>query len=250
MPRTKKTTKTESRVSSKVTKAKKEESSSIIDKMQNDLEGNQSYLNIILGGLIIIILGVLVFNWFNKSEGSVGPSQQTDQTKSADVSKDNLPGTYTVKEGDTLFTIAEKYYNDGYKYPEIVKENKFANENVVEVGQKITIPKLETETAMASGTPIASPTVSPDSSITPEPSMTPVASAMEKEEMGTGGATNQTIWGERITGNSYTVAYGDWLSTIAGRAYGDIYAYTKIATANKLSDPNAIEIGQVLKLPR
>lgn len=249
MPRTKKTTKTESRISSKVSKSKTEDSS-IIDKMQNDLEGNQSYLNIILGGLIIIILGVLIFNWFNKSEGNIGPAQDTTQSANADVSKDNLPGTYTVKEGDTLFTIAQKYYDDGYKYSEIVKENKFTNENVVTVGQKITIPKLEVETAMASNNPTAAPTASPENAMTPEPSMTPAASAMQNEKMGTGGAINQTIWGETITGKTYTVMYGDWLSTIAGRAYGDIYAYKKIATANNLTNPDSIEIGQVLKLPR
>ena len=92
------------------------------------------------------------------------------------------------------------------------EENNLTNENTIEVGQVLQIPKLGEEPAIGGG--------------------------------------NTTIWGSKIEGDSYTVAEGDWLSTIAARAYGDIMAYVKLAEANNISNPDLIEPGQVLKIPR
>jgi nucleoid-associated protein YgaU len=51
---------------------------------------------------------------------------------------------------------------------------------------------------------------------------------------------------------TYTVQSGDSLSKIAKQFYGNANAYMKIFEANKdqLSDPNKIQIGQVLKIPK
>ena len=59
-----------------------------------------------------------------------------------------------------------------------------------------------------------------------------------------------TQWGPKIEGNTYTVQEDDWLSKIAGRAYGDIFTFDKIAAANNLSNPDLIEPGMVLTIPR
>jgi nucleoid-associated protein YgaU len=241
-----------------------ESNSGLFEKIQYDLQNNQSYLNLILGGLIIVVLGVLVYNYFNKPTSDLGSSMETQNEQiQGDVAKESLPGEYTIKEGDTLFTIAQKYYDDGYKYTEIVKANQMANENQVEVGQKITIPKLDMPTT--SMTPSASPeaSMSPQSSASVAPSMAASASpaAMDQSMMdhnqvdptekgATGGSANATMWGDKITGTSYTVQAGDWLSKIAGRAYGDVMAYQKIAEANKITNPDTIEVGTVLQLPR
>ena len=50
---------------------------------------------------------------------------------------------------------------------------------------------------------------------------------------------------------TYTVQPGDSLSKIAKQFYGNANAYMKIFDANKdqLTDPNKIQIGQVLKIP-
>jgi nucleoid-associated protein YgaU len=50
---------------------------------------------------------------------------------------------------------------------------------------------------------------------------------------------------------SYTVAAGDTLSKISKHFYGNANAYVKIFEANRdqLKDPNAINVGQVLKIP-
>jgi LysM repeat protein len=50
---------------------------------------------------------------------------------------------------------------------------------------------------------------------------------------------------------TYTVQPGDTLSKIAKQFYGNANSYMKIFEANKdkLSDPNKIQVGQVLKIP-
>ncbi|HXH50535.1 MAG TPA: LysM peptidoglycan-binding domain-containing protein [Terriglobia bacterium] len=50
---------------------------------------------------------------------------------------------------------------------------------------------------------------------------------------------------------TYTVKAGDTLSKIAKQFYGNAGSYMKIFEANKdkLTDPNKIQVGQVLKIP-
>ena len=50
---------------------------------------------------------------------------------------------------------------------------------------------------------------------------------------------------------TYTVQPGDTLSKIAKQFYGNANSYMKIFEANKdkLTDPNKIQVGQVLKIP-
>ncbi len=50
------------------------------------------------------------------------------------------PRTYTVVSGDTLFAIAERFYGDGNRYPEIAAASGIANPDLINVGQVVTIP--------------------------------------------------------------------------------------------------------------
>ncbi len=200
-----------------------------MEKVAQDTDSPQSKISMVLGALIVIIIGILVFNYFNRNNATLGPAQQANKQEAGqDVTPDKLPGKYTVKEGDTLFTIAENYYKDGFKYTEIAKANNLSNPDQLETGSSLEIPKLETQQAQASPAPSASP---------------------EEEALGTGGG-NTTIWGPRIEGSKYTVVEGDWLSTISGRAYGDIFAFERIAKANNIQNADVIEPGQVLTIPR
>lgn len=217
----------------------KKESSDYFDKLEGDIKSNQSTLSLVLGALIVLVVGVLIFNYFNRNKTpEVTPEAQTTEGEE-DVSLEDLPGKYTVKEGDTLFTIADKYYKDGFKYTEIATANKLANVNALEVGQVLEIPKLE-EADLASGE--ATETAEAEPEVTPE--VTP------KEETPAIGGADTTIWGPAIKGDTYTVVEGDWLSKIAGRSYGDIMAYKKLAEANNIANPDVIEPGQTLKIPR
>lgn len=208
--------------------------SSYFDKIESDIKTNQSTLSLVLGALIVLIVGVLLFNYFNRDKEELGPSQQTTDSME-DVAPENLPGKYTVKEGDTLFLIAENYYKDGYKYAEIAKENSLVNVDSIEVGQVLEIPRLEIADTQA------------DEIIATTDAE--IVKVEEEVEKATGGG-DTTIWGPKIEANEYTVVEGDWLSTIAARAYGDIMAYTKIAEANSIKNPDLITPGMTLKLPR
>ncbi len=210
------------------------EEPSMVQRIQSELQLNQSYVSLVLGLLIVLVAGILLFNYFKGSQPTLGPAQQTEEAQ-GDVEPGNLPGKYTVKEGDTLFTIAEKYYNDGYKFNEISKANNLSNENSIQAGQVLEIPKLESTEAVAEATPTTNQ----------EPTPTETVAA----ETAVGGAENQTIWGEKISSDTYTVVEGDWLSTIAGRAYGDVMSYKKLAEANNIANPDLILPGQVIKIP-
>lgn len=197
--------------------------SNYLEKLDQEMKSNQSKVSLVLGALIVLVVAILVFNFFNKNKPSLGPAQQTENQQTQvqpDVTPEKLPGSYTVKDGDTLFIIAQKYYSDGDKFTEIAKANNLTDVDQIETGQALSIPKIEE-----------------------------VAKVAAEPSTGTGGA-NTTIWGSRIEGNTYTVEEGDWLSKIAGRAYGDIYAFEKIAQANKITDPDHIEPGLVLTIPR
>lgn len=204
-------------------------------QMRTDLENKNAMLNLVLGALIIIVAGILVFNYFSKNRAA-NQSSETSSTatqQAADVAKDALPGNYTIKTGDTLFTVAQSYYGDGWKYTEIIKANNLPNPDAIEVGQVVLIPKLDTAEAQ--------PTAMP-SDTTMQPSTEPSVETTQ--------VPDQTQWGPRIDGDTYTVQQGDWLSAIAGRAYGDPSQYIKIIQANNLTRPDNVEVGTVLKLPR
>jgi nucleoid-associated protein YgaU len=48
--------------------------------------------------------------------------------------------TYTVQAGDTLWSIAERRYNDGYRWLEIARTNKLTNPDVIHVGNVLRLP--------------------------------------------------------------------------------------------------------------
>lgn len=50
------------------------------------------------------------------------------------------PRTYTVVSGDTLWAIAERFYGDGSKYPQIAEASGVPNPDLIHPGQVLTIP--------------------------------------------------------------------------------------------------------------
>ncbi len=229
----------------KVTKKPERSTSSYLDKIEAEVQQNQSKFNLVLGGLIVLVVGLLVFNYFSKDKSEVGTAQQTENKQStADVSPEGLPGKYTVKDGDTLFQIAQKYYQNGDKFSEIVKANNLASADVVVTGQVLEIPKLDSNETIALNESTPKESASPQPSASASPMATPAASVVAN--------TDQSVdWGPTITGNTYVVVEGDWLSTISARAYnGNPMDYMKIAQVNNIPNPDLIEPGMVLTIPR
>ena len=170
-----------------------------------------------LGALVIIVVGLLVINYFRDNEpGTALPDGlATEETI--------LPTTHTVVKGETLWSISEKYYATGYNWVDITKANNLPSANAIEEGHVLNIPRVESRLAEAT------PTSSPEATVEPTPAPT------EKPV---------------ITSKTYTVVKGDTLWGIAVKVYGDGYKWVEIANANNVVNPNIIHSGNILVLPR
>lgn len=183
---------------------------------------SESSTSIVFGAIVVVVVGILLFN-YSKSNPSI--SNLGEATESASVLSPTgmqLPATYTVVNGDTLWAIAAKYYGQGEKWTELVKENNITANGQVEVGQVLRVPVLETE-----ATPV----------VVAEPTAAPVAEETKTEPV--------------VAGGSYSVVVGDCLWNIAVAKYNDGYKWTKIYEANKqmIADPDMIYPGQALVIP-
>ena len=113
-------------------------------KLRQKLDLPESYISITLGFLVVLVAGILTYNYFVKNQ--IRNSQETakkaeEQQKAAQ--QPSLPATYTVAEGDTLWSIAVKHYNSGYNWVTLVAANNISNPDQIEAGQKLNVPKAE-----------------------------------------------------------------------------------------------------------
>lgn len=60
--------------------------------------------------------------------------------RAEDLTPINNGRYHTVVKGDTLWAIAQRYYGNGSRYPEIAKANNISNPNIINVGQNLLIP--------------------------------------------------------------------------------------------------------------
>ena len=163
----------------------------------------------VLGALVIIVVGVLVVNYFKEQGGSLPFLPSGNKTE---VTETERPTSVSVAKGDSLWSIAEKYYGSGYNWVDIASANKIADVNLIAEGQTLTLPDVETK-AVTTTTEVVS--------------------------------TDTTI-----SGGTYTVVKGDNLWDIAVRAYGDGYKWVEIAAENNLANPDLIHAGNILVLSR
>ena len=76
-----------------------------------------------------------------KSTRSVRTKKAKKSISTIKSKNPTVKNTYTVKKGDTLWSIAKKAYGDGSKYTKIASANSdIKNPNLIYVGQVITIP--------------------------------------------------------------------------------------------------------------
>lgn len=236
------------RSKTKIKSAKKIEKNSIWDIFKF----GESYTSLILGIVVVVIATIMLLTFVKGKNTSVKPEFARDikqeQNTASQSSEQNLltpeqknttitqakievkpttakqnvisSTTYTVKEGDTLWNIAEKKYNSGYNWVDIQKANKLTNPDFLFAGTKLTLPNVEPKIA------------------------TVVKVNNGNQQKGSSIQTN------KISGTSYTIVKGDTLWDIAVRAYGDGYAWTKISRANNLPNPDLIYSGNKLSIPR
>ncbi|HSX48698.1 MAG TPA: LysM peptidoglycan-binding domain-containing protein [Candidatus Saccharimonadales bacterium] len=191
-----------------------------LKKILKTVKLHENQISMALGAFILLVAAIFVIKYIKNIQTE---RNQTNQTQNQNET------IHTIEKGETLWSISEKYFNNGTDWKKIAEANNISSPTKLEVGQQLTIPTGEKETTATEApkeTELASP--APKGQITEEAAST----------------TNA------ITGANYTVVKGDSLWKIAVRAYGDGYKWSEIAKENHLTHPNVIHTGNVLILPR
>ncbi len=179
-------------------------------ELQKRFASTDSYVSLVLGIAVVLVIGVLVYN-FIQSRGTQAPASSVPVTDEEKMATGTPGGTHTVAAGETLWSISEKYYKTGYNWVDLQSANNLTNADAIEEGQQLVIPTV-------------TPIVPPGQVASGEAVMQPAA-------------------------KTYTVVHGDTLWSIAVAQYGDGYKWSEIARANSLGNPDLIHAGNVLTLP-
>lgn len=80
--------------------------------------------------------------WSTKTETDAPPPAAPEAEAAPEAAAEEPAGerTYTVVAGDTLFAIAERFYGDGNKYPQIAEASGISNPDLIHPGQELKIP--------------------------------------------------------------------------------------------------------------
>ncbi len=170
-----------------------------------------------------------------KNPKEVVVTPKVDHKKAAEAAKakpNQNPSRYVVKKGDSLWRIAENIYKSGFNYKDLISYNKLRNPSDIEPGQVILIPpavpKLPTRLDVLAQGGVGGPEIQ-GGTISDKAAMTRQVSDTSKEHI---------------------VVKGDTLWNIASRTFGDGFSWKDIAKANGISDPEKLEVGTKLVIPR
>ena len=191
-----------------------------INKWLKFLKLNEDKISMGLGVVVVVLVAGMVFRYFNQVGKKNQPEVSATSTKQLAATVEG--SYYVVRPGDDLGKIAEAQYGRRDMWREIANANKLNNPDLIEVGEKLIIPPV--------GKNVQSRELE-----------------LEKGQTPDGQNLNEFI---TISGNEYVVQRGDLLWGIAVRAYGDGFRWKEIAEVNKLDNPDILEPGLVLVLPR
>ncbi|KKR00100.1 MAG: Metalloendopeptidase-like protein membrane protein [Microgenomates group bacterium GW2011_GWB1_40_9] len=157
----------------------------------------------IVGAIFIIIIGILTY--------SIITGRQTNK-ESVSTTKETvqLPNEHVVQVDESLWTIAEKYYQSGYNWVDVASANSLSNPDYITVGQKLVIPDVKAK----------------------------IVESGQIESAAISAPIHAQI----------TVKQGDTLWNIAMNEYGSGYEWTEIARLNSIANPDLIYPGTVLRL--
>lgn len=203
-------------------KTSAEKKTLVNNNLLSRIKWDDSYVSLSVGLIVVVIIALLGVVFFKGNRGvqdtsstqfkpSIELEQSKDNEEAQEVNAETVGSTYTVKAGDTLWSISEKVYKSGYNWVDIAKANNLTDPGNIFAGNKLKIPNVKAKEITVSET------------------------------------TTKVM---TISGNTYAVQKGDDLWNISVRAYGDGYSWVKIAKANNLTNPDLIFSGNVLKIPR
>ena len=180
-----------------------------LNTKRKDLLNSDSLVSLALGLGVVLLLGILIARYFSNR---MNPQMSPEAAKTENMTPIPLPATYTVKAGDSLWTISEAHYKTGYNWVDIRDANSLTNPDRIEVGQQLSVPDVKPRL--------------------PEGQISASETTMVKPKV-----------------EQYTVQSGDSLWNIAVAQYNDGYRWVDIAKANKLANPDLIFAGNVFMLP-
>lgn len=174
-------------------------------------------------------------------EGEVGGAQTQGQQGTptptpAPIKKDQKE--YTVQEGDTLWSIAERRYGSGHNYTDIMSANNMANPDALEKGQKLALPDVEPKTATTGAAQNNEQGEQQQMQAQDKDKDKEQSQQQDKQQQ----ADSQTT--------EYTVQPGDTLALISQKVYGTQENWQRIAEANNIMNPDQIAVGMKLMIPR
>ncbi len=123
-----------------------------LKKLLKTIKLNEENISMVLGALVIVIVGVLIVNYFkDKNSGVI-----TDSSTQATMSQNE----HIVTQGESLWSVAEDSYGSGYNWVDLKSANNLTSDSL-EIGQKLIIPndveaKTPTVTAKAEVTDLTS----------------------------------------------------------------------------------------------
>lgn len=201
------------------------------------------------------------------NQSSNSNSSSSGQSSSTTTNTETSSANYTVKSGDTLSGIASQYNTT---VNQIVSLNQLSNPNLIYVGQVLKLKNSQTTNSSSSSSSTAATTVgtytvkagdtlsaiasrySTSSSTLASlnslsnPNLIYVGQVLKvSSNASTSSSTSSSANSTVTTAASYTVKSGDTLSAIAAK-YGT--TYQALASANSISNPNDIYVGQVIKV--
>lgn len=107
----------------------------------------ESSISTLLGVFVVLIVFSMIFNkyfhWSKRTEPNYQLPSEILEEEETEAKNRQLPTTYIVKQGDCLWNISLIFYNSGYNWIDISKENKIKDPNLIFPGQKLAIPAAE-----------------------------------------------------------------------------------------------------------
>ena len=184
-----------------------------------------------------------VASYFNTSYTGKSNTVTTSESNKAPAKGNNVVpsgNSYTVKSGDTLGAIAQAY---GTTVNALASHNNISNPSLIRVGQVINIPTNSTTQryTVKSGDTLSA--IAEDYGTTAD-AIAKLNNIKNPDLISVGQVLN--IRGNsKATVTTYTIKSGDTLSEIAQRHGTTVNA---IASANGISNPNLISVGQTLRI--
>lgn len=181
----------------------------------------ESTISMVLGALVLATAAFLVFSYFrNLKVGQVTSNGNQNQTSERKIHK--------VAAGETLWSIADTYYNDGYAWGKIAEANFISNPDNIEKDIELIIPEAVSTINKDQTVKVGEPKVEEKKDLEKADVKTPAPALPSR----------------------YRVVRGDDLWKIAVKVYGNGYKWTEIAKVNRIKNPNVIFVGSTLTIPR